>query len=437
MDVRDSYQSSFAELERRSTATPSWLRDLRQRGLESFRAVGFPTSRLEDWKYTNIAPLVKAPFEPVLRYERNGLGPDRLARIGLGTFAAIRIVVVDGHFVADLSDLGPTRSGVEVGSLAAAIARGDAEVAGQLGKHAAPEHNGFVALNTAFLHDGVFVRIHRGTIVEGPIHIVFVTTAHAERTATYPRALILAAENSGATVIESHVSDGSAAYLCDAITEIVAADNASLDHTGVVWTNDSALHVGTVAVEQQRASQVTLHSFALHGGTIRNEVTVRLAGEGAECTLNGLFVGGGRSHIDSHTTIEHVKPACTSQELYKGVLAGSAMGVFNGLIRVHADAQKTVARQASKNLLLSGDAQINTKPQLEIHADDVKCNHGSTIGQLDDDAVFYLRSRGLDLAAAYNLLTNAFAGEMVGRVKCEPLRARLEEELRACMPQRA
>ena len=437
MDVRDSYLSSFGELERGSTATPSWLRKLRQRGLDSFRAVGFPTPRLEDWKYTNVAALVQTPFAPVLRYERNGLGPDRVARIGLGALAAIRIVVVDGHFVADLSDLGAARSGVEVGSLAAAIASGDAEVAGHLGKHAALERNGFLALNTAFLHDGVFVRIRRGTVVDVPIHIVFVTSAHAERTAVYPRALIVAADNSAASVIESHVSDGPAPYLCDAVTEIVAADNANVEHTAVVSANDAALHIGAVVVQQERASQVALHSFALHGGTIRNEVMVRLDGEGAECALNGLFIGDGRAHIDSHTTIEHVKPSCTSQELYKGILAGSAMGVFNGLIRVHADAQKTVARQASKNLLLSADAQINTKPQLEIRADDVKCNHGSTIGQLDDDAVFYLRARGLDLAAAYNLLTNAFAGEMVGRVKCEPLRARLEEELRARMPQRA
>jgi len=436
MDIRDSYLSSFEHLERHATAAPVWLRELRQQGLDSFRTVGFPTTRLEDWKYTNVTPLLKTPFRSALRYERNGLGPDRLARLALGTFAALRIVFVDGHFVADLSNLEALPAGVEVGSLAAVMPKDGEALAADLGQHAKVDRNGFLALNTAFLKDGAVVRVRRGAVVDVPIHVIYATTAHAERVAVYPRTLIVAEENSQATIIESHVSDGAAAYLSNAVTEIVASPRAILEHTSVVLAGASALHVGAVAVEQKRASRVTLNAFALDGGTVRNDVTVRLAGEGAECSLNGLFTGSGRSHIDSHTTIEHEQPGCTSHELYKGILGGAATGVFNGLIRVHPQAQKTVARQASKSLLLSSDAQVNTKPQLEIHADDVKCNHGSTIGQLDDDVIFYLRARGLDLAAAYNLLTYAFAGEMVGRVQCAPLRACLEEEVRARMPQR-
>lgn len=436
MDARDSFLSNLAELEPRRAPVPSWLKDLRQRGLEVFRSVGFPTTQLEDWKYTNVGPWLKAPFQRVAGYRRNGLGPAQAAQLGFGDFPAQRLVFMDGNFAAELSDLTALVAGVELYPLLSAEAGTLTTLAGQLGAHARPETNGFLALNTASLGDGAVLRITRGTVVETPIHVIYVTTSQAERVAVYPRTLILAEENTQASVIESHVCDGNAAYLSNAVTEIAAAPGADLEHASILLSNAASLHVGALAVHQQRASHVTLHSFAFNGGLVRSDVAVRLDGEGAECSLNGLFAAAERSHIDCHTAIEHVQPACTSHELYKGVLGGAATGVFDGLIRVHPQAQKSVARQASKNLLLSKDAQINTKPQLEIHADDVKCNHGSTIGQLDEESLFYLRARGLDQEAAVDLLTYAFAAEMVERVKCEPLRACLEKEVRARMPRR-
>ncbi len=436
MDARDSFLSNLADLESRSTPAPAWLSDLRQRGLEVFRSVGFPSTQHEDWKYTNVGPWLKTPFRRAGGYRRNGLGPAQAAQLGLGDFAAQRLVFVDGNFVAELSDLTGIGSGVELYPLLAAEAGAVSTLAAQLGAHARPETNGFLALNTACLGDGAVLRVARGAAVDTPVHVIYVTSSHAERVAVYPRTLVLAEENSQASVIESHVCDGAPVYLSNAVTEIVAAPGANIEHASIVLSNANSLHVGALAVHQQRASQVTLHSFAFNGGLVRSDVAVRLDGEGAECSLNGLFAAAERSHIDSHTTIEHVQPACTSHELYKGVLGGAATGVFNGLIRVHPQAQKSVARQASKNLLLSGDAQVNTKPQLEIHADDVRCNHGSTIGQLDEESLFYLRARGLDQEAAVDLLTYAFAAEMVERVKCAPLRASLEKEVRARMPRR-
>jgi len=432
MDVRDSYVSRFAELEASLPAVPA-LAALRRGAIDTFRRDGFPSAQLEDWRYTNVAPMVREPYQPVLRYERNGLAPEAILGRALAGFPAWRLVFIDGHFQAEHSALPTLPDGIEVGSLRAAVAE-DATASRGLGAYASAASNGFVALNTAFLQDGALVRLRRGAVVDRPIHFVFVTSAHAERSAVCPRVLIWAEDNTQATVIESHVSVGPAAYLCSAVTEIVAGANAQIEHVGIVRAGADALHVASLAVQQAQASQVTLHAFVLEGGTVRNDVAVKLDGEGAGSTLNGLLLGRGNSHLDSHTTIDHAQPACQSEELYKGILDDSASGVFKGLIRVQPHAQKTVARQTNKNLLLSRAAQISTKPQLEIYADDVKCNHGSTIGQLDDDAVFYLRARGLDLAAARQLLTFAFAAEMITRVRCTPLREKLEEHLRDTQP---
>jgi Fe-S cluster assembly protein SufD len=246
----------------------------------------------------------------------------------------------------------------------------------------------------------------------------------------------VAEEGCQATIIESYVSLGNGTCLTNAVTELVAGPGAVIEHGTLALENEASFHVATLSVYQDRASNVVLHSFSLSGGLVRNNVTVVLDGEGSECVLNGLFVGKGRAHVDNHTIIDHVKPRCTSQELYKGILGGKSTGVFNGGIRVRASAQKTSARQTNKNLLLSPDAQINTKPQLEISADDVKCNHASTIGQLDADALFYLRARGIDRNAARTMLTYAFASEMISRLRHEPLRRRFEELVLTRLPAR-
>jgi len=250
-------------------------------------------------------------------------------------------------------------------------------------------------------------------------------------TVSHPRNLILAGDDSQTMIVESYIGLNNALYFTNAVTEIVAGENAVVAHYKLQRESEEAFHISTVQASLNHSSNFSSHSIDLGGALVRNDVNAVLDGKGIECTLDGLYMVAGRQHVDNHTRIDHVKPHCSSRELYKGVLGGRSKGVFNGKIYVHKDAQKTDAKQTNKNLLLSEDAVINTKPQLEIYADDVKCTHGTTIGQLDQEAIFYLRSRGIDLEAARGLLTYAFASEMIGRIKVEPVRAQLEHLLLA------
>lgn len=437
MDAGDTYLSTFAELEREPAGRgPAWVHGIRKEAIARFAELGFPSTRLEDWRYTNVAAITKVHFLPVRAYHRNGLTPDWLEQATLGGLTGSRLVVVDGQFSAELSSLGGLPRGAQVSSLAAAIESNGDFIVARLARYARDNESGFLALNTAFLKDGAFLRIAPATVVEQPIHLVFVSTAQGDPTVSHPRTLIVAEEGCQATIIESYVSCGNGTYLTNAVTELVAGQGAVIEYSKLALENESTFHVAALSVHQERASNVVLHSLSLSGGLVRNDVTVVLDGEGSESMLNGLFVGTGRAHVDNHTTIDHVKPRCTSQEFYNGILGGKSTGVFNGRIRVRANAQKTSARQTNKNLLLSPDAQINTKPQLEISADDVKCNHGSTIGQLDANALFYLRTRGIDTDAARAMLTYAFAREMISRLRCEPLRRSVEALVLTRLPAR-
>ncbi|MFI5399005.1 MAG: Fe-S cluster assembly protein SufD [Candidatus Binatia bacterium] len=437
MDAADTYLSMFGELEHEPARRgPLWVHDIRKRAIAQFAELGFPSTRLEDWRHTNVAPITKVHFLPARAYHRNGLTPEWLEQATLGGLAGSRLVVVDGQFSSGLSSLGVLPRAAQVSSLAAAIETNGCFIEARLGRYARDDASGFLALNTAFLKDGAFLHIPAATVVEQPIHVVFVSTAQGDPTVSHPRTLIVAEEGCQATIIESYVSLGTGTCFTNAVTELVAGEGAVIEHGTLALENESGFHVGALTVRQERASNVVLHSFSLSGGLVRNDVTVVLDGEGSECVLNGLFVGNGHAHVDNHTTIDHVKPRCTSQELYKGILGGKSTGVFNGSIRVRANAQKTSARQTNKNLLLSPDARINTKPQLEIFADDVKCNHGSTIGQLDADALFYLRARGIDSDAARTMLTYAFASEMISRLRYEPLRRRFEGLVLTRLPAR-
>jgi len=430
MDPRDSYRSTFEAFEKAAAAgAPSWLRSLRQEGIARFGELGFPSTKLEDWKYTNVAPLAKIAFRPVWAYHTNGLRTEMIERSTLSTGPGPRLVIVDGHYVPELSALQPLPPGVEVGGLAAAIASHPAIVEAHLGRCARRDENGFVALNTAFVTDGAFVRIPPGTVLCEPIHLIFVSSARREPTVTYPRSLIVAEDGAQATIVETYVGLGGTAHFTNAVTELVAGPHTVLEHCTIELEHAAAFHVATLESRQDRASSLTAHGFSLGGGLVRHDINTRLEGEGAECVLNGLFMAGAQAHVDNHTTIDHAQPHCTSLELYKGILADQATGVFDGRIRVRPGAQHTNARQTSNNLLLSDDAQINTKPQLEIYADDVKCFHGSTIGQLDADALFYLRARGIGVDAARRLLTYGFASEMVNRVKIAALREQLEQRV--------
>ena len=425
---KDVYLSEFNRLEKElARRGRPGVQRLRRAAIARFDELGFPTPRNEDWKFTNLAPLTKVPFRPA-----QPVGPrpkaTQLTHI-LGMEAVCRLVFVDGYFAPELSAISGLPSGVIVGSLAAALDESSETVEAHLGRHARFEEHAFAALNTAFFRDGAFISAPKGKIVETPIHLVYIATAPAEPTVAYPRNLIIAGDNSRLPVVESYAGLADDVTFTNVVTEFVLGDGAAVDHCKVQQESVSAFHVATMQVHLGRASNFASCYVGLGGGLVRNEARALFTGEGAECTLDGLYQLDGRQHMDNHTVIDHTVPHCASHELYRGVLDGQSRGVFNGKIFVREDAQKTDAKQTNKTLLLSEDAVINTKPQLEIYADDVKCTHGATVGQLDDEAIFYLRARGIGLEDARGLLTYAFANDVVGRVRVESVRRRLEQAL--------
>jgi Fe-S cluster assembly protein SufD len=450
---------------------PAAIKALRRAAIARFGVLGFPTVRQEEWRFTNLAPLARAAFRRPPAAGAAGANGGRPwatpADLAPWTFeAAARLVFVDGRLSRELSTLdGPSAlpPGVVVESLAAALARHPQRVEPYLGRHSSFQDQPFVALNTAFLSDGALVVVPRHAVIARPIHLLYLSTAGAGRQGagsqdqgrnqaspgsqdqgrqesegspalvSYPRNLIVAEEGSQLTVVETYVGEG--AYFSCGVTELFAGAGTVVDHYKVQRESRDAFHLGTFQLYGERGSAVSSHSIALGGGLVRNDVNALLDGEGIDCILNGLYIADGRQLIDNHMRVEHAKPHCASHELYKGILDGKARSVFNGLIHVHKGAQKTDAKQSNRNLLLSADAIANSNPRLEIFADDVKCTHGSTVGQLDDDAVFYLRSRGIGEDAARSLLTYAFASDILARIKVEPVRHDLEEYLFARLPQ--
>ncbi len=424
------YLADFDRFQRElPAAEPAFVHTLRLRGLERFTALGFPNNKQEEWRLTNVAPIAQGTFHRA-GSDPNAIDPEQIAPFDFP--AAARLVFVDGRFSNRLSSIAELPPGVIVTSLAEALTTNPALVEPWLGRLAGFEQQPFVALNTAFLRDGAFIHVSRGA-ASGLIHLLFLSSSEEGRpTVSYPRNLLIAGENSQLTVVETYAGTG--AYFNCPVTEMVAGPNSVVDHYKVQRESREAFHVATFQVQGERASVPRSHSISLGGGLVRNDVNAVLAGEGIDCILNGLYLADGRQHVDNHMRVEHAKPHCASHELYKGVLDGKARAVFNGLIHVHPGAQKTDAKQSNRNLLLSRDAVANSNPQLEIYADDVKCTHGSTVGQLDEDAVFYLRSRGIGEEAARSLLTWAFASDIVERIQVAPVRKDLEEFLFARLP---
>lgn len=379
----------FAARKDRLPAGSRNLRQQRELALASFESVGYPTARNEDWRFTRVMPIIDTPFDLV-----------------------VPRITITGN-VEKLSEVAQHRP---------------QEIDGYLGKIADFEREAFTALNTALWQEGVVIRIPDGKIIEVPIVLEFHSGDNDAPQASFPRVLVIAGKNSQATVVERHSGTGGR-YLTNTVTEIALAENAALDHYKVQEEAPDAFHVGSTHVRQERSSNFRSHYVSLGAKLVRNEIRITFNGEGCEATLNGLYLGGDSQHVDNFTVIDHAKPHCASHELYKGILTDKAHGVFNGKIFVRQDAQKTDAKQTNQVLLLSDDAVINTKPQLEIFADDVKCTHGATIGQLDEDALFYLRSRGIGLEAARNLLIYAFANDILERLKIELLRDRLADLL--------
>ena len=399
------------------------VHQLRRQAIGRFQETGFPTSRHEEWKFTNVSPIAKVSFEPSVQLESDALTLDQIEAHLLPT--TNRIVFVNGHYSKSLSSIGRMPAGVVCGSLAAAVKNSHKSVETYLGRLVKLDETPFVSLNTAFLLDGAFLLIPDNTVVEEPIHFIFLAIGDKPSMIT-PRNLVVAGKNSQATIVESFGFVRAGQYLTNVVTEMFVDEGAVIEHDKLQSDHMDAFHIALMHASMSSRSTLTSNSISLGGSIVRNNISAVLGGEGIECTLNGLSLGTGSQLIDNHTTIDHAKPHCASHELYKAILDGKARGVFNGKIFVRPDAQKTDAKQTNKTLLLSDDAIMDTKPQLEIFADDVKCTHGATVGQLDAEQLFYLRSRGIGELKARDILTFAFASDVVGRVHHDALRERLE-----------
>ena len=406
---------------------PKWLAPMRKAGLASFAEQGFPTLADEDWRFTNVAPIAKLNLQPAAPVAVNGAESKVITDSVFAALPGHRLVFVNGYFSAKLSSLKPLTGGARVENLSAALAKDSALIEKHLGKYATTQNNAFAALNQALFADGAFIHAPAGVEIAEPIQLIYISSVKNSGEAISPRNLVIAEANSKLTVVESYLSTGEAAYLTNAVTELVAGDNARVEHVKLQDEAAGAYHIATIAGEFGRASNVNVHSFALGAKISRNNIRTKLAGEGLECILNGLYLTRDEQLADHHMIVEHAQPHCASHEYFNGILDDKSKGVFHGRILVREIAQKTDAKQTNKNLLLSDDATADTKPQLEIYADDVKCTHGATIGQLNAESIFYLRSRGMSLDTAKQMLIHAFAGEIIERIQCAPARAVIDK----------
>jgi Fe-S cluster assembly protein SufD len=406
---------------------PTWLDPIRKTAIARFSELGFPTTHDEDWRFTNVAPIAARPFKPVLEYSAGGLNAGAIAKNSFTNLKASRLVFVNGHFASEFSTILPAPKGVKIGSLAAALQSDSALLEKHLGRHSHDGNNAFTALNTAFFRDGAFIYVPAGVTVTEPIHLLFIATETEPNATVLPRNLIIAEKGSRLTVIESYVGAAGGAYFTNAVEELIIGENAIVEHCKFQDESPAAFHIAAIHVHLGRNCNFIAHSIATGARLSRNNIRTSLADEGVECILNGLYLTRDEQLADHHMIVEHAKPHCNSHEYYNGILAGRSKGVFHGRILVRPDAQKTDAKQTNKNLLLSEDATVDTKPQLEIYADDVKCTHGATIGQLNDESIFYLRARGIGLETARRMLIHAFAGEIIDRIRHTPAREEMDK----------
>lgn len=401
-----------------------WMDALRKDGIDRLRDLGLPTAKVEDWKYTRLRPLDDTRFRPVTEAD-GAASVDRLP--SLFSTGAHRIVFVNGCLRADLSRLDGLPDGVVVESLPEAMRRDADWVEGYLGRIAERDRHPLMALNTALMNSGVIVHVKKNVRVESPIEVVFVAGLTDAPVAYHPRNLIVMEDGSDATLVKHHAGSGVGAYFANAVTEIHVGDNARLRDYRIQTENLEATHLGSVHARLGR--DATFETFALSAGgrLCRTETYVRLEGAGAHCGINGVYLMKGREHCDNTTLVEHLVPHTSCREVFKGVLDDESRGVFQGKIVVHKDAQKTDGQMLSKTLLLSDKAEMDAKPELEIYADDVKCGHGATTGQLDTTALFYLRSRGIPDALARNLLVQSFVAEALDEISHEAVREALTD----------
>lgn len=418
-----TYQAAFRTV-RHARPTAAWAELVRGSAMDRFEQLGFPTVKSEDWKYTNLAPFLKERITPALPTE---VTAEIVARYGYAETADKHAVLVNGFFNAQRCSL--REQGIVACDLFEAIAdaRYGKIVREYLARNATYHDNGLTALNTAFLQSGLFVLIPRNLKVETPLQITFVSDSREPHSANFPRVLIVSEENSSATIFENYVSLDDEAHFTNSVVEVVLLDGARLEHYRVQRENSNALHVATTATELGRGSSYDTTSITMGAQLSRHDISVVLDHEGAECWVDGLYIVGADQHADTHSVIDHKQPRCNSHQLYKGILDGNGRAVFNGKVFVRHGAQKTDAMQTNKNLLLSDRARVDTKPQLEIFADDVKCAHGAAVGQLDMEELFYLHARGINPTLARNLLTYGFAEEVIGKIKIDSIRNQLDE----------
>ncbi|HEX6966805.1 MAG TPA: Fe-S cluster assembly protein SufD [Gemmatimonadaceae bacterium] len=403
---------------------PAWLLPARRAAIERFATLGFPTTRVEDWHFTSASPIAEREFR--LAEAAFVATEADIERFSFGHPEWTHLVFVNGRYVPELSLVERLPSGVRVLDLADALRDEPELVSRHLTKIANATDNAFTALNTAFMRHGAIVHVPADVVVPSPIHLLYVSDSAAAGSIAHPRTLIVAGRNSKATVIEHYVSLGEMEYFTNAVAEVAVEDGATLTHYKVQRESERAFHVGTVEVDQGRDSHYVSFSFATGAALSRTNIYTVLDGEGCGATLNGLYMVSGRQHVDHQTRIEHAKPSCFSREIYKGILDDTSHGVFNGKVYVQPIAQKTDGKQTNNNLLLSEHARVDTKPQLEIFADDVKCTHGATVGRLDEIALFYMKSRGIGAEHARSLLTYAFAADVLETIEVDAVREELE-----------
>jgi len=426
----NSYQEHFERVDQDFAAQqPAWLVDLRREGFDRFSRLGFPNTKLEDWRFTNIAAIAQQSFAPPCHVSI-GHAAQLIAQASLGDDLH-QLVFVNGQFSRELSAVGDLPDGVMIGSLADEIESVPNFVGQQIGSALRTEPSAFWSLNSALFRDGLSVRIADNIRLEKPIHVIFLTAGEGEAVSSFPRNLITVGKHASVRIVESHVGEVGQTYLSSGVTEMVIDAGAEVDHYKLQSDSIAAFHVASTHVRQAASSHYRNHYFAFGGAISRNEINCFHDGEQVETILNGLYMVSGNQLADCRTRIDHAMPNCESHEMYKGILDNSARGVFNGKIHVHPDAQKTDAKQSNQALLLSDDAVIDTKPELEIYADDVRCTHGATVGELDETALFYLRSRGIPQALARKILIFAFANDVVQGLHVEPLKKHLESVLLA------
>ena len=424
------YLTAFESFEKSADQkTPAWIHHTRKSAIDRFSNLGFPTMRDESWKYTNVSPIAEVPFKPAFDFVLQNLSLQKIKPFLFGQDHWQRLVFVNGIYSKEMSSVAVSKNGLKIGNLEPILTSDAKLIEPYLAHYASYDRSAFTALNTAFLQDGAFIYLPEGKVAEEPIHLLFVSFPQDQSIVTYPRTLIIAGKNSKATIIESYVAIGDGTYFTNAVTEIVLAEGAIADHYKIQKESENAFHIGTTQVYQARDSKFSSSSISMGASLARNNLNVALDAEGAECELRGLYLADGKQHIDNTTLIDHSKPRGKSRQIYKGIIGGKATAVFSGKIFVHKNSKRTDAEQTNKNLLLSEEATVDTKPQLEILNDDVRCTHGAAVGQLNEDAIFYLKTRGINEEAARKLLSYGFANEVIERIKVEPLRSEMNRDL--------